>query len=177
MITRQGVVLALEGGQGAGQQGADVGGRQVRLAVLAADWRGPAAHDDAVAALVEDVRHGGLQDPSGAGPVEGDADVAGVQVGGGALQPPGDAAGLVVERDVQVPRLGGFVLAAAPARGGLVPDAAPQDLQGDAEPQRAGLKQVVEVRDQRPRAVVPRPCRLARRAGGLGARCMLSRAP
>jgi len=46
MITRQGVVLALEGGQGAGQQGADVGGRQVRRAVLAADWRGP-AHDEA----------------------------------------------------------------------------------------------------------------------------------
>ena len=53
MITRQDVVLALEGGQGAGQQGADVGGRQVRLAVLAADLRGPAAHDDALAALVK----------------------------------------------------------------------------------------------------------------------------
>ena len=83
---------------------------EVGPAVGLGDLRGAAADDDAVAALVEDLGDGGVQFLAVGGAVEADADVAGGQVGAVAGHPPGRAAGLVVQRGVQVPRPGGLVL-------------------------------------------------------------------
>lgn len=152
----QGAVLALVDGQSVRQQAAGVSGEKVRLAVLAADVRSSSTDDHSLATLVEDVRDSGLEGVRVRGAVERDTDVAGLQVGGCALQPPGDPAGLVVQRYVQVPRAGCLVLSAALGRGwrGLVPCAGPQDLQGDPEPEGAGLEQVMEVGGERCWAVV-----------------------
>lgn len=116
---------------------------EVGLPVVAADPRRAAADDHSVAALVEDLGDGGFECVAAAVLVEGDPDVAGGEVGRIALQPPRYAACLVVQRDVQVPRPGGFVLAAAPVRRQfrLVPGAAADDLDGLAQGQRPGLKQ------------------------------------
>ena len=97
-------------GERVAEQLARVGLGEVGPAVGLGDLRCAAADDDAVAALVEDLGDGGVQFLAVGGAVEADADVAGGQVGVAAGHPPGRAAGLVVQRDVQVPRPGGLVL-------------------------------------------------------------------
>ena len=97
-------------GQGVDQQLPGIGLGQVRLAVGLGDLGGATAHDDAVAALVEDLRDSGVQLLAIGGAVEADADVAGRQVRTVALHAPGSSASLVVQGGVQVPRPGGFVL-------------------------------------------------------------------
>ena len=87
-----------------------VGLSEVGLAVGLGDLCGAAAHDDAVAALVEDLRDSRVQLLAVGGAVETDADVAGRQVRAVTLHAPGRAAGLVVQGGVKVPRPGGLVL-------------------------------------------------------------------
>ena len=97
-------------GERVAEQLAGVGLGQVGPAVGLGDFRGAAADDDAVAALVEDLGDGGVEFLAVSRPVEADADIAGREVGVAARYPPGCAAGLVVQRDVQVPCPGGLVL-------------------------------------------------------------------
>src|SRR3546814_9172135 len=67
--------------------------------------------------------------------------------------PPWHAAGLVVQRRVQVPGLGCLVLLASPVAAlrlvGRVPGLAPDNLDGTTTAQRACLQQFVEVEADR----------------------------
>jgi hypothetical protein len=118
------------------------------LAVGFGDGRAAAADDDAVAALVEDLGDGGVEFLAVGGPVKANADVAGGKVGVATRHPPGGSAGLVVQRDVQVPRAGGLVLEGP--RGVAAPDGAfpgfpAHDLQRTREAERLGFEHVVEI--------------------------------
>src|SRR5229473_1846972 len=141
---RAGVVLLAVAAQAVGQEHLGVLGGEVRLAVVAGDLRWAAADDHAVAALVEYLRHAGLQGVVADAAVEGDADVTGGQVSGAADEPPRHAPGLVVQGGVEIPCPGGLILEAAflivggPVGG--VPGGAADELQGVAVPHRLSLE-------------------------------------
>ena len=142
-------MLAAVPAERVGEQGLSVAGGEVGLQVVAGDPGRRAADDDAVAELVEDLGDAGLQGLVVGAAVEGDPDVAVVEVGGIARQAPGHAAGLVVQGGVQVPGPGGLVLQAALVlawrRERRVPGGAADDLDGPAVAHGRGLQQRAEV--------------------------------
>jgi hypothetical protein len=100
-------------------------------------------------------------------PVEADADVTGEQVGVAARHPPGRAAGLVIQRDVQVPGPGSLVLERprdVAALDGAFPGFPAHDLQRAREVLMAE-RRVARIRWQVAGPTSRRPLTAARRAG------------
>ena len=155
-------MLSPVAGEGICQEALGPLGIQVGLAIFLGDLSRSTPDDDPVAALVEDLGDAGVQRGPIERVVEADPHVAGGIGGGIARDAPGGAAGLVVERGVQIPSARGLVLGLAQPLGvTLLPSplrrvVSRREDELDRSPQwhRPRLEEIVEVETPRTRLAV-----------------------